>query len=383
MRDSVVLAIDPHRSLILRSLNLPGTVDLSMKDAGRYLRMRAGAGHVKYRRGDLVRALPRFAALLTLGDRDIAWVTAWLRAVGARVVVTSDNHHRFLGKMVERSKGFRVITIQSGFQTERDLRSLSGSGQPLTYDIFLAWGQSDIDRLDAYGVRYNCAIPIGSVLDSIHRRRHTEDARCDVAVVLMKPRTFAYPDEIPYRSAQKRSRSIVYKYLRQYCESRDLTPVMALRAADADEASRQQGILSDLYQAPFLVSNWQDPFGSYDAVMGAEVSIGDQSSLLVEALGRGRRILSVNMTEDPSLDFPIDGIWRLKKPSFTEFERRLDTIRTMSDTEWKTEVGEVAKKLIASTATAPADVAARHVVETARAGRDLEGSIQGGVLVRG
>jgi hypothetical protein len=358
--------IDPERSLILRRLALPDSKAVSMKDAGRVLLRRRAPFRQVYSQRELCAVLPRFARHLVAGDRDRAWVRAWVEAARCAVVVSADNHHRFLGSAELRASGVRVVSIQSGFQTARDLHSLSRLSdesrrgrhrhESTVYDIFLAWGERDIERLREAKISYRFAMSVGSVLDSMHRATvATKLPQCDIAVVLLKPSTFNFPDLQPYRRDQKFSRRMLYEYLCSYCAARGIRPTMVLRASDEESFQAQIGILRGLYPGDFSTSDWRAPLGSYDAVMSAGVTVGDQSSLLVEALGRGRRVLAVNMTDNPSLDFSLEGYWTLRRPSFTEFADRLDGIRAMSDAAWAALSGAASRRLSAYDEACPAD----------------------------
>jgi hypothetical protein len=77
---------------------------------------------------------------------------------------------------------------------------------------------------------------------------------------------------------------------------------------------------------------------SYGAVMSAGLVVGDQSSLLVEALGRGVKVLSVMYSDDPSLRLPFSGPWEMISPSYLTLRDRVKEVLAMSPGEWRSQI---------------------------------------------
>jgi surface carbohydrate biosynthesis protein len=96
-----------------------------------------------------------------------------------------------------------------------------------------------------------------------------------------------------------------------------------------------------------LSTEWGSWTTSYDEVMSSHVVVGDNSSILVEAFGRGNRILSVNMSNYSERDFPVLGLWSMRLPTYGEFVDRLDMIRGLSKDEWRKETRGHPKNLVA------------------------------------
>lgn len=302
-----------------------------------------------------VHALDALGAAWMPGEqgRQASYVERRARRLGGRVLVTQIDNYDFFGWLSTALPGTRVVAIQNGVRLAHELatlRSTISGGDArlhgLLHDVFLCWGRSDADRLARAGLTARHILPIGSLRDALHRRDGSRAApTAELAVALIKPKTFARTNDA-YRRNQSSSRLALLGHLARYCRATRLTPSMVLVPGSADSLEAQRVLVDRYYAGPWISSVTADRGSSYDAVMTASVALGDQSSLLVEALGRGRRILSVNMTDDPSLDFPVPGPWSLKKPTYEEFAERMTWIRTMSDAEWSSVVGDVPKYLV-------------------------------------
>lgn len=82
-----------------------------------------------------------------------------------------------------------------------------------------------------------------------------------------------------------------------------------------------------------VVPVW-DRFATFEASDQSVVTIGGASTVLWESFARGNRILAVNCSHANVFDFPVDGIWSLKIPSYQDFRERLLSLLHMSDEHW-------------------------------------------------
>ena len=75
-------------------------------------------------------------------------------------------------------------------------------------------------------------------------------------------------------------------------------------------------------------------FSSYQLMGNSELTIGMMSTMLRENLGRQKKILSCNFTNNSIWDFPISGLCFLKDCKFEDFERRVLEILGASSAEY-------------------------------------------------
>jgi surface carbohydrate biosynthesis protein len=80
--------------------------------------------------------------------------------------------------------------------------------------------------------------------------------------------------------------------------------------------------------------NPDDYFKSYYISEKSRVIVSVSSTLLVEFLGFGKKVLSINLTPTNIYDFPIKGISFLKNASFNKFNNRLLKILRMNNKEY-------------------------------------------------
>jgi hypothetical protein len=303
------------------------------------------------------------------GGRQVSYVARRARRLGGRVLVTQIENYDFFGFLATSPGAPRVVAVQNGVRLAHELATLRASlrgapqrAQGLLHDVFVCWGRSDVDRMRGAGLTARVALPVGSLRDSLHRADTSRDLpESPLAVVLVKPKTFASSSD-PYRTNQAASRRTVLDFVARYAVGAAIVPSMVFVPGSAERLATQARLLAAHYRGPWRTTTSTDRLSSYDAVMGARTVLGDQSSLLVEALGRGKRILSVNMTEDPSLDFPMDGPWLLRRPTYEQFAERMDWIRGMSDAQWAGVIGDAPRRLVNYNPAYPTHVFVKDLV---------------------
>lgn len=73
-----------------------------------------------------------------------------------------------------------------------------------------------------------------------------------------------------------------------------------------------------------------ESYSSYKAIFKSKVAVGNTSTLLREKLCSGGKILSCNLTPSNLWDFPGKGICKINHCSYSQFEKRLLSIYSMS-----------------------------------------------------
>lgn len=83
-----------------------------------------------------------------------------------------------------------------------------------------------------------------------------------------------------------------------------------------------------------IISREVNSFSSYQAMVNSELTIAMVSTMLRENLGKCKKILSCNFTNNPIWDFPISGLCFLKDCEFKDFESRVLEILRISIDEY-------------------------------------------------
>jgi hypothetical protein len=113
----------------------------------------------------------------------------------------------------------------------------------------------------------------------------------------------------------------------------------------------------------FVESN--DEFGTYKAIDSSKVSIGDVSTSLIEALGRGNKIISLNFSDTELLDLPVHTINRMNKPTYIQFEERYQKLTTMDQSAYVELTASETFNLISYDSRRPTHVAILSFLESA------------------
>jgi hypothetical protein len=121
---------------------------------------------------------------------------------------------------------------------------------------------------------------------------------------------------------------------------RDEENLNLIFCGDAGPNTIYQNIENDFY-SKFLkgfkfeiLQKERDTFPTYINLLKSKIVIGGYSTILREALGLRKKILSCNFTENSILDFPLDEICLFKKNNYSEFKNVVMKILSMNDDEY-------------------------------------------------
>ena len=313
---------------------------------------------------------PRFLFWLLIyprrTDRMAANLAAFLRSARIPTLVTMDfldiqlptkGHGVSLleevSKLVPQTE---FISIQHGQELRRFPVDESMDLKRVTLLCFGQWAAENFPR---FGRREHKYIPIGALVNSLYLQ--ARPARIQKTSELTIVSTIK-DDE--WWGAVVGQRRVGYEelvsFVGRYCVANSLTPLVALTIdrdmnQTIDESAIERrwftdrlggqiqfteptlifGGLSGLDEHDIAPRSVKERFSSYFASDQSVVTIGMSSTALWEAFGRGNRILAVNLTDNPIYDFPINGIWSMRQPSYEEFVARLNYIRRMTDSEWE------------------------------------------------
>lgn len=298
----------------------------------------------------------RIPVLVTMDFRDVQLPTA-----NSRVSLLEE-----VSRIVPQTVFF---SVQHGQELRRFQRV---SGDALKRVTLLCFGNWAANNFPSFGRREYRYIPVGSVLNSSY-------LQC-------RPKTIQKNTQLTFISTVKNDswwgseigeRRLGYEelvtFVRTYCNQNRITPLVALTTRrdqnpHVDEAEIERNWFSERLDEPVLFTNPELVFGgrsqeneaiekpkslherfsSYFACDEAHVTVGMSSTSLWESFARGNKVLAVNPTENPIYDFPIDGCWSLRQPTYEGFSERLSMIFAMDDIEWKRLTESAREQLIRS-----------------------------------
>jgi hypothetical protein len=108
----------------------------------------------------------------------------------------------------------------------------------------------------------------------------------------------------------------------KYCEKFEPRVIFAI----SDPATFDEAVewITKQFRYGFEIANHNEPYATYKAVDSSVLTIGQQSTVLVEALSRRNKCLSVDFSNLDFLRLPGDGISRLVSPTDGELHDRIN-----------------------------------------------------------
>jgi len=288
-----------------------------------------------------------------LASPGVIYDCATLMIMKPKVVLTFiDNSHRFgiLSRIYSRAQFF---AIQNGFRGPR----VQDFPRTIYVKNLFCHGQETIDKYNEAGHKVDRYIIVGSLKDGLYRAQHKGK----------KPKRFNLCFISEYRHERfstsmpgaAHNAKVVLGYIERYSRRHNATVCIACSSKDTivggvNESSLETQFITenvDLDHLEFVPNDGR--FSTYAAIDQSDISINLQSTVGLEAFGRGCKILFCNVTGDPYYDIPgvgKTGIWALRagENDYDAFEERVNHIIGYSQEEWLVKTREVARYFVSS-----------------------------------
>lgn len=308
----------------------------------------------------------------TRTHRMAALLCARVRSQDIRLAVSMENHDKFNkmdSKRPKRNKRrdpnrtlfddvlsqvpeLNLFLIQHG----QELRRFS-TVRPTKSATLFCWGDWTARNFPLFGRNEQFFISVGALIDGLYRAIRPQVEVKDVPICFVstvKGKSW-WGSEIDERRSGYEE---LTAYLRRFSNETSLSVNIALTidrdqyGAEDAESERQwfRHRLGNSIQFtdPVLLFGDQDfddhgrrtpryvkeRYASYFLSDRAQLTLGMTSSVLWEAFGRGNKVLAVNPTDNPVYDFPIVGIWSMRKPTYGQFVKRIQQIMAMRQDQW-------------------------------------------------
>lgn len=282
--------------------------------------------------------------------RRSALVYGLLRSTRACLLITGDIWSPLDRRLVSQLPDLRTISLQLGVFLPRHLPRLAKRHQP-AFDLIALWGNWHHRLLLAAGVRAREVAIVGSLRASqferqdANRRKPDRAEAPEIVAVVFKPLNSASSFSNDYRVEQLCSRVWLLTYLRRL--SADLGIRVSFLSQYASSASRawHRCVTREFFGADAQFVGGDESLSSYHYAYSANLLVGDTSSLLFEALSRRKKVLSVTFSSDPSMQFPVPGLWQMAHPTYEQFRARVKQVLSMDSSEWASVVVSHAEEL--------------------------------------
>lgn len=305
-------------------------------------------------------------------SRISAMLCARLRSQNIQVLIASENHdvqvprrgrlwnrgfsengHNTMFSEVSRSiPELELLSVQHG----QELRRFPLWRRTANVTL-LCWGEWAVRNFSVFGRNEKAFVAVGSLVDSLYRDIRPSVISKDTEITLVstvKGKEWWGQEVGERRQGYEQLAEQVARYATENGISVSVALTIDRDQFGPDDAELERRWFlerlgpSARFTEPSVISGdprvtfngRRDPkyvrerYATYFLCDRSNVTIGMASSVLWESFGRGNKLLAVNHTENPIYDFPIDGIWSLRKPTFAEFSERLDTVRSMPQSQW-------------------------------------------------
>lgn len=275
------------------------------------------------------------------------------------------------------------ISVQHGQELRRF--ELRNSRKRVT---LLCFGEWVADNFPKYGRLESQYVPVGALINSLYlQARPNEIARTYPIVVLS---TVKGDDWWGSKVGERRAGyELLVSFVQRFCAKALIKPLVALtidrdsnkeinestlerewflqrlgESVEFTEPTSLFGTRGSVAEANSEPKSARERFATYYACDQSLLTVGMSSTALWESFARGNRILAVNLTDNPIYDFPIQGLWSMRQPTFTDFEARTQHIMQMTDDEWR-EVSDSAREFLvrADSTESVADRIRNHIAE--------------------
>jgi hypothetical protein len=150
-------------------------------------------------------------------------------------------------------------------------------------------------------------------------------------------------------------------YLGRYARERGVKVCVAARTSGAAERAFYEKALgpgATIVPHEDLLPS----LSSYRAVDESAVVVGFCSTILLESVGWGKKVLFCNLFRDVDSYAPPAGPWSVDEPSYEVFRHKLDALRAMSPDEFRAAYGEFARRAVSFDPAKPAHLYLRELI---------------------
>ncbi len=319
--------------------------------------------------------------VLTTKDLIRSYITAVLDRIEPSIVITFIDNSGHFQKIARHYKKARFLAIQNG---SRFFEIENPPGSPAIYHSeFLCFSQYEIDQYTRRGAVVERFYPAGSLKDSYHRVRRSEqftEKKFDLCFVAQ-----IGPGYYKTYPMVMESMDLLARHLKTFCRRHNTTLCIASRLhPDRDKVQfewQAEWFRERLGNLPQIIPNILEEYTSYSLIDSSRVSVGMFSTLLREGFGRRNRILSCNFSGHPFYDFQVEGPWSMSDTQYETFEQRLLWLLNMTDEEFNSRCGDTPDYLIGYDENMPTHIFVQELIADALSGvpRSALESFVGGV----
>ncbi len=275
------------------------------------------------------------------------------RLLSAKGVLSTDSYSA-LADAEHHLGNTKLFWVQHGLFLDQRLDVLKREDEPpdRTSSITLfAVSPYDIEHYRRWGVRPAQTLPVGSLQNSFFLKNIRQSVKsADSYDICLVEKGIKVDPDSEIGNLRKASWFDFLVAFNEFCLTRDLKVILAL-SRSSDIANTLEWIRT-IFTCDFTITELQDEFSTYKAVDAATLTIGQASTVLIEALCRQKKILAFNYTNLGYWDLPGAGLSHMNSPTYEMLCERIDTLLPMS---WETYWSNLPEELKELTVDEPAE----------------------------
>jgi len=266
-----------------------------------------------------------------------------------KTVITWLDNNGTYQELDKKFKDIKFFTFQNGFRSHLCLTE-----KKIYHSNFICFGKNDVDRYKKYGHEVKNFLPYGSlklnlVLDNKFNINILNDKRKDFTITIIDElpdpyivnRNYTFENNDQKRlspSHRTKGTLLMLEYIKKYSNEQGIIPQVLLRYPKEETvmSSKLEKIYLEIFKNKIdLIFNDEMRIKSYLAGLKADLLLGLKSTLLCELFSCGKKILSLNYTNDPKFSFPIEGMYNYNgKPNYQSFKNKVEEIKNIPIDKW-------------------------------------------------
>ena len=264
----------------------------------------------------------------------ISYLSSVIECLNPKLIVTCvDNSYHFsrIAKMLDKKYNFLAIQKAARYEFEEDPEGI----KKIYIPNFICFGQFEVDYYQSKKININNFYIGGSLKaelfeDFLKKKENKSNIlieKFDICLISEPSpgwnKKFPYFEESIARIAEYTIKfSKIHKKKIAFAGKR-------VGVAAHEEINFYKRYLKEDFK---IIPRNLNSFSSYQLMENSELTIAMMSTMLRENIGKKKKILSCNFTNNPIWDFPISGVCFLKDCKFDEFEKRvLEILKATTD----------------------------------------------------
>lgn len=272
---------------------------------------------------------------------------AVLKIIKPKIITTFvDNSSRFnlLSRLLT---SIRFMGVQNGYRAT-EIKEMSNY---LCLTELFCFGRETKDNYLKYGCDVGRYHIIGSLKDGLYREQIqpiTDGQRYDICFI-SQYRPSRFEESMPMlRENTENILNLLIRFSKEQGKTICIAGSCKPSEAKLEENYYRNAMEDALYD---FICNDEYKYSSYSLIDRSEVSVTVNSTVGIESVGRGKKVLFCNLSDDKYYNLPSHigkGLWVLDKraKSYQVFSARLSHILDIRPDEWWTTVSENVEYLI-------------------------------------